>query len=90
VSGDVARGQPDGPAERDHDMRGVLADPPSAGQRLGSGGGDRGDPVRVADRLMHVRAKPVGGCQPVLVGHRCCQLPDCGVGGGEPGRAQQP
>src|SRR5579859_154937 len=61
VPRDVAGRQPYCSAERDHDMRGVLADPVSAGERLGGGGGDRGHPVRVADRLMHVRAEPIGG-----------------------------
>ena len=30
-------------------------------EKLGRGGGDRGHPVRVAERLMHIRAEPIGG-----------------------------
>jgi hypothetical protein len=77
-------------ARASHDMCGDLADPSSACESLGSGGSDRSHPVRVADRVMHVRAEPIGGGQRVLVGHGPRQLPDLRVGGGQPGRAKQP
>ena len=44
----------------------------------------------IGECAMDVRAEAFGRLQPIPAGHRCRKVPDRRVGGGQPGRLQEP